>query len=244
MATTIYNRQIESFYRSVGEGDITVVNGATSSTLTKGAITNYIPKRWSLEEVYDLFWRSGGMINRALKLLDFNKAVKAIPSLLTLETVSLSSNVGNISGQYDFIYEESYVVKSGVNYRCRMIPFRELSEIFTLSSGQRKYPTLENPKFSLTSSKVITVYPISAGYTNINIKGISSVIRLVAATNNSDSWNVPLSDLLILITIMLAKGETNEDGIFQYALRNLQLEYNIIKQKPTLNNLIEVEEQK
>lgn len=242
MATTIYNKQIEAFYRIVGEGDITVVNAANSSSLTKGVVTNYIPKRWTLDEVYDLFWRAGLSLYRVLKAVDYRKVAKLLPSFFTTEDVSLTSNAGSITGKYDFIYEQALAVITGnpdTVLLCPIIPFEELGNVININTTYRKAPTATSPKFSLLNPFAVKVYPATPSYNKLRISGVLAVQRLIACTSNSDSWNENFSDLLISGAVKLAKTETGELGVAEYFSRELQLNYSLVKQKPTKNNIEE-----
>lgn len=241
MATTIYNKQIEAFYRIVGEGDITVVNATNSSSLTKGSVTNYTPKRWSLDEVYDLYWRTGMSLYRVLKAVDYRKVAKLLPSFFTTEDVTLTTNAGTIAGKYDFIYEQALAVINGTPdtvLPCPMIPFEELGNVININTGYRKAPTATSPKFSLLNPVAVKVYP-STTYNKLRISGVLAVQRLIACTTNSDSWNENFSDLLIAGASKLAKTEVGELGIADYFSRELQMNYGLIKQKPTKNNIEE-----
>lgn len=241
MATTIYNKQIEWFYRSVGEGDLTVVNGASSSTLNKGAVVGYTPKRWSLEEVYDLFWAAGMFVYRALKAFDFEKVVKLVPSLLTTEEVTLTANAGTISKSFDFVYDRASVYKSPNTYVAKKISEMEAVETILLSSGFRKSPTETNPKFIIENNRSIKVYPLTGAHTKITIRGVLAVERLVACTNNSDTWNSNYSDLLKNVAVMIAKGDAGDTQIQQYLMGQIQMELQLLQPKPLIN---QTEEQK
>ncbi len=248
MATDIYNKQIEAFYKDVGEGDITVINGPTDSTLNKGSVVGYTPKRWSLVNVYDLFWRAGISLYRVLRSLDFEKLVKHTPSLFFNESLGLSSNKVSLTTSYDFIYDIAIVAQTSPakKYTAIKIPPSELIE--TISSvGLRRSPTATNPKFSIHQESSLTkiiVYPEATTFNSITISGFLTVSRLVASTNGSDTWNKNLSDLLIAGAVALAKSNSGDADIASMYLQQLQSSYQLVARKSTKQNNSFLEEEK
>ena len=226
MATTIYRQQIKAFWRQMGESQGAITEASPDTAGTPSTI-----KRWTLDDVYDLFWEAGTALQEMMIRMGFEAFLKWVPIEVWEDEITLTTGVSAaLANDYVFLYDNASTFATPNYYTCKRIP-PDLLHIIPHATGTRWASDPNQSWFDIKRDGVDTkVYVYPTTMTKIYLRGIHAVTRLISSNANYDSWNKHYPELLIEGAVAKAKAGTGDFSLATFFEKLLQAKYGRVNQ--------------
>jgi len=235
MATDNLAKTVGIFLRRLGE--------KTTSVTSAGVVTPTPERFTSNVIILDYYYQAGLALYRMLEVLPFDKITKLSPTLLRIESISLTANAGTSSlaaTEYGIIFEQALASIGSSDIPCKELAvdlYYEAVRLSAQSYNARRKPSSTKPVWTRIPSSTISNNKInfrvlagSATVTTLKIMYLKSLPRLVFSSSSSsesdfDIWNSNLTDILAEAMVMLAAGDANDTSLEAFYAQKLNIKY-------------------